>query len=313
VISRREALKRLGAGALGVAVGGGALLRNPEERRLATLLEAARRAGPGAADRATAVGLAARGTPYRAHALDDYLKAGGSPETEPLTVSLADFDCVTFVEACLAIGEMASAGAPADWGRFGREVERLRYRNGQRFGYPSRLHYFSEWIADNVRRGRLRDIGQELGARPPGGSLHRTAPSTHRSPAAPSPRATTGPAATPLHDLQPRPLPRPHEGVFRAIQAQERALDPATRWVVPTDRIPEVQDRIESGDVVAFATSIEGLDVTHASFAHRTADGVLRILHAPLSGGAVEVTSRTLHQYVRGLGRGTGILVARPL
>jgi hypothetical protein len=290
MISRREALKRLGAGALGVAAGGGgALLRSPEERRLATLLEAARRAGPGAAGRATAVGLAARGTPYRAHALDDYLKLGGSPETEPLTVSLADFDCVTFVEACLAIGEMASAGAPADWGRFSREVERLRYRNGQRFGYPSRLHYFSEWIADNVRRGRLRDIGQELGARPDRRPLR---------------------FMTSNRDFYPALR---HEGVFRAIQAQERALDPATRWVVPTDRIPEVQARIESGDVVAFATLIEGLDVTHASFAHRTADGVLRILHAPLSGGAVEVTSRTLHQYVRGLGRGTGILVARPL
>ena len=291
MISRREALKRLGAGALGIAAGsaGGVLLRNPEERRLAALLEAAHRAGPSAADRATAVGLAARGTPYRAHALDDYLKAGGSPDREPVTLSLADFDCVTFVEACLAIGEMARTRAPAEWNRFGREVERLRYRNGQRFGYPSRLHYFSEWIADNARRGRLRDLGRDLGAVPDERPLR---------------------FMTSNRDLYPALR---HEGVYRAIAAQERALDPATRWLVPTDRIPEVEDRIESGDVVAFATSIEGLDVTHASFAHRTSDGVLRILHAPLSGGAVEITSRTLHQYVRGLGQGTGIVVARPL
>ena len=57
-------------------------------------------------------------------------------------------------------------------------------------------------------------------------------------------------------------------------------------------------DRIESGDILAFATAIEGLDVTHTAFAYRDANGVLRVLHAPLSGGAVEVTKATLPEYV---------------
>ena len=59
--------------------------------------------------------------------------------------------------------------------------------------------------------------------------------------------------------------------------------------------------------------SIEGLDVTHSAFAYRGADGVLRVLHAPLSGGVVEVTESTLPQYVAAIRRATGILVARPL
>lgn len=83
--------------------------------------------------------------------------------------------------------------------------------------------------------------------------------------------------------------------------------------MIPTARIPEVADRIESGDVLAFATLIPGLDVTHAAFAYRDGSGVLRVLHAPLSGGVVEITTRTLPEYVAAIKRSTGILVARPL
>ena len=83
--------------------------------------------------------------------------------------------------------------------------------------------------------------------------------------------------------------------------------------MIPTDRIASVAGRIETGDVLAFATAIPGLDVTHAAFACRTDDGVLRVLHAPLSGGVVEVTRSTLPEYVGAIRRATGILVARPL
>ena len=103
-----------------------------------------------------------------------------------------------------------------------------------------------------------------------------------------------------------------NEAAFQAIGAMERSLDDRPRRVIPTPRIPEVSDRIESGDVLAFATSIAGLDVTHSAFAYRDADGVLRVLHAPLSGGAVEVTRATLPEYVAAIRRSTGILVARP-
>ena len=82
--------------------------------------------------------------------------------------------------------------------------------------------------------------------------------------------------------------------------------------MIPTGRILEVADQIESGDVLAFATGIPGLDVTHAAFAYRDEAKTLRVLHAPLSGGVVEVTSKTLPEYVAAIRRSTGILVARP-
>jgi hypothetical protein len=239
---------------------------------------------------AVRVGELAAGSPYRASTLESYLRAGGSPRrTEPLTLSLRHFDCVTLVEACLAIARLAAGDDPPSWKTFGREVERMRYRGGHRRWYSSRLHYLSEWISDGASRGLLRDLGAELGGVEDARPLRFM--TEHRS---------SYPA---LAD----------QAVFEEIGAMERALDAHPRRVVPTKLIPQVLDRIETGDVLAFATEIPGLDVTHTAFAYRDATGVVRVLHAPLSGGAVEITRMTLPEYVAAIRRSTGILVARPL
>jgi hypothetical protein len=239
---------------------------------------------------ASRVGELAIGTPYVAFTLEQYLKAGGSPtQTEPLYLSLTRFDCVSLVESCLAIARVADDGGTPTWQRFAREVERMRYRDGVRQDYASRLHYFSEWITDGARRGLVRDLGAELGGVADARPLRFM--TEHRS------------SYPGLAD----------DESFRAIAAIERSLDAQPRLVVPTNRISEVSDRIQTGDVLAFVTSIPGLDVSHAAFAYRDAAGILRVLHAPLSGGSVEVTSATLPEYVAAIRRATGILVARPL
>ena len=235
------------------------------------------------------VGELAVGTPYEPLTLEAYLRAGGSPLHEPLTLSLTRFDCVTLVEACLAVARLAADAGNPTWERFGREIERVRYRDGERRGYTSRLHYFSEWITDGERRGLVRDLGAELGGTADERPLRFM---TEHRPSYPA-----------LAD----------DGVFREIGTMERRLDQHPRRVIPTKRIPEVVKQIETGDVLAFATEIPGLDVTHAAFAYRDGDGILRVLHAPLSGGVVEVTRATLPEYVAAIRRSTGILVARPL
>jgi hypothetical protein len=239
---------------------------------------------------AVRVGELAVGTPYVAFTLEEYIRAGGDPSrTEPLALSLTRFDCVSLVESCLAVTRVADDRAAPTWERFGHEMERMRYRGGERRDYTSRLHYFSDWISDGARRGLLRDLGADLGG------VADTRPlrfmTEHRA---------SYPALA-------------NEKVFEGIAAMERRLDDEPRRVIPTERIPEVSDRIETGDVLAFATAIPGLDVTHSAFAYRDRDGVLRVLHAPLSGGAVEITSTTLPEYVAAIRRSTGILVARPL
>lgn len=240
--------------------------------------------------RAIKVGELAIGTPYEPNTLEAYIRAGGHPSgVEPLALSLTRFDCVTLVEACLAVARSADDGKKPSWDRFAREVERMRYRGGKRAGYSSRLHYFSEWITDGQRRGLVRDLGAELGGVDDSRPLRFM--TEHRA------------SYAALAD----------DRAFAQIRRMERRLDANPRRMIPADRIPDVVDRIRTGDVLAFATAIPGLDVTHAAFAYRGNDGVLRVLHAPLSGGVVEITRATLPEYVARLRRATGILIARPL
>jgi hypothetical protein len=234
------------------------------------------------------VGELAAGIPYQPYTLEEYLRSGGSPLQEPLTISLSSFDCVTLVETCLAVARLARGGGSPSWSSFGKEIERIRYRGGERRGYASRLHYFSEWIADGEKRGLLKDVGADLGGAEDTRPLYFMSEHRDRYPA----------------------LAR--EDVFRDIREIERRLSQVPRQVVPVKCIPAVAKRIETGDVLGFATSIAGLDVTHTAYAYRERGGTLRVLHAPLSGGVVEVTHSTLPEYVAAIKRATGILVARP-
>ena len=238
---------------------------------------------------AARVGELAVGTPYVANTLEEYLKAGGGLKSpEPLALSLTRFDCVTLVESCLAVSRVARAGGAPAWDAFGREVERMRYRDGKRGDYTTRLHYFSEWITDGERRGLVSNLGATLGGVADDRPLRFM--TEHRA------------SYAALAD----------DRAYAAIAAMERGLDGRARHVIPTAKIAEVSDRIQTGDVLAFATSIPGLDVTHSALAYRDPQNVLRVLHAPLSGGAVEVSTRTLPEYVAAIRRSTGILVARP-
>jgi hypothetical protein len=294
-ISRREMITRAAAFAAAQALPLPLAAASPDEARLRAWGAALRSVGMNRRSlplgpRAIQVGELAIGTPYEPNTLEAYIKAGGDPKNlEPLIVSLTRFDCVTLVESCLAVARASDDGSRPTWERFSREVERMRYRHGKRQGYASRLHYFSEWISDGQKRGLVKNLGEELGA------TNDTRPlrfmTEHRS---------SYPA---LAD----------DAVFAKIGEMEKSLDGSPRWVIPTDKIASVQDKIETGDVLAFATAIPGIDVTHAAFAYRGNDKILRVLHAPLSGGAVEITRTTLPEYVQRIRRSTGILIARPL
>ena len=177
---------------------------------------------------AVRVGEQAIGTPYVANTLEAYLRDGGSASsTEPLTLSLTRFDCVTLVESCLAVARVARAGGTPTWDRFAREVERMRYRDGTRGDYASRLHYFSDWIADGERRGLLRDMGDTLGGVKDDRPLRFM--SEHRG------------SYAALAD----------DGILKAIAAAERRLDGRPRRVIPTARIAAVsrshRDRRRAG------------------------------------------------------------------
>jgi hypothetical protein len=296
-VSRRELLRTaaIGAAALMLPAKLVACKRvDPDLERLTKWVETLRVEGlgkPGVplGPVAVRVGELAAGTPYVPYSLEEYLRSGGSPLLEPLTVSLAYFDCVTLVESCLAVARLARSDEAPTWKRFGQEIERMRYRGGKRTGYASRLHYFSEWISDGEKRGLVKNLGRELGA---------------------------GEDTRPLRFMTEHRQEYPalaNDSMFDDIEEIERRISRTPRQVVAVERIPQVAPRIATGDVLGFATRISGLDVTHTAFAYRDREGTLRVLHAPLSGGVVEITRATLPEYVSAIRRATGILVARPV
>ena len=231
------------------------------------------------------VGDQLRGRPYAAGLLD-------APPRETLLADLTQFDCVLYIENVLAVAHGIATG-DATPEAFVAEVARMRYRGGAMNGYGSRLHYFTEWIADNETRGTLRNVtgdagGVALDTRIVFMSEHRAA----------YPRLADAAA-------------------FDSVLAAESRLAGLDLVYIPKARIAEAYARLQPGDVVAMATSIGGLDVTHTGFVHVTpaaagAAGRTGFLHASSASNAVTL-SPDLHAYVRDIRNQTGIVVARPL
>ena len=226
------------------------------------------------------IGSSFIGTPYGAHTLE-------VPGPERLVINLREFDCTTFVENTLALSRCARAGTPT-FDAFKEQLQKIRYRGGVIREYPSRLHYFIDWIADNVAKGIVRNITFDLG----GVSVTK-----------PIDFMTTHPAS--YRQLADK-------SNLEAIAEIEKRLSSQSYTVLPKQAIAPAGSRIKSGDIVALATSTQGLDVTHVGFAVRSA-GAVKFLHAPLSGGSVELSDHALSDYVAAITKATGIIVARPL
>jgi hypothetical protein len=207
---------------------------------------------------------------------------------ERLIVNLRHFDCVTLIENVLAFAHVLETGNDASFASFRRQLARMRYRHGELTGYVSRLHYFSEWIADNEERGLVREITRELGGVPvaePVDFMSRN-PQAYRQ----------------LADAE----------VVAAVRDIEARLSQRERFYIPQERIAAAANRIENGDIIAATSSIVGLDVAHTGFAFWI-DGRLHLLHAPLVGTVVEISEQPLAQRILGIRGQDGILVARPV
>jgi len=230
-----------------------------------------------------ALGPHFRGRPY----LEGTLDTGA---TESLVVRLDGFDCVTFVETTLAMARGVRAG-DTTYAGFARRLAEQRYRDGTLQGYCSRLHYFTEWLADNEDRGIVDRLDDTLGGRRLADTLDFM--STHRS--------SYDRFAT-------------NDSLYACVQQMEtdlraRQQDRPVRYV-PQDSIRAVYDQLRAGDVVAIATSIEGLDVAHTGLVYAHDDGGRGLLHASLSDGVV--VSPDLQRYVQTIDHQIGIVVARP-
>jgi hypothetical protein len=204
---------------------------------------------------------------------------------ETLVLSLQEFDCVLFVETVLGLAHTLRA-AEATPASFSQQIQQMRYRNGQ-VNYCDRLHYFSDWIATNESQGLVKNITPDLGGIPSGTKLNFM--SQHRK-------------SYPQMRSQP---------VFQCIQQREASLANLPIHYLPHRNIRAAYRNIQAGDIVAIATAVPGLDVTHTGLAYRNGDGSIGLIHASPS-GTVRI-ARDLASYVANVDEAIGIIVARPL
>jgi hypothetical protein len=221
------------------------------------------------------------GKPY----LDEPAPAG----PEELTVRLEDFQCVSLVESSLALARCVAADRPEP-ACFVRELEAWRYRDGKLDGFASKLHYFSEWLSDAERRGRLVDLGPALGGKPHPATFDFMSRHPARYAPLADPAVLTG---------------------IRDVEARLRT-EPAP-LVVGRDALAGVQGQLESGDVLAIVGRKDDILVTHAALVWRDTRGVPRALHASSAHHRVIVGDGDVAEFIRHRPEWRGVIAARPV
>ncbi len=220
----------------------------------------------------------------------DYVASTLSADGEErLRIHLSGVDCYTFLEASLVFARLIKSEKKS-FDDFISELELIRYRNGKLNKYPSRLHYFSDWIFNLDERKIIADITKIIGGVPYKNdvSFMSTNPSYYL-------------------ELKENPA------FVEQMAEIEKNISQRSYFYIPQNDIPSVEDKIQSGDLIGITTDIKGLDIAHVGIAIKGKDCRIYFLHSPIKGKKVQITEIPLADYIIGNKRQTGIMVARPL
>jgi hypothetical protein len=221
--------------------------------------------------------------PYVAHTLE----VNGNAEA--LVINTDEMDCTTFLEYALALATANRlADGEIDENDFFERVQHLRYRDGRIDGYPSRLHYFTDWIDNAVTHGCLTDVAAEHS--PSLLTVNLSYMTTHPN-------------------LYPQLASSPDN--VAAMRHIEQSLTGKQVHYLPKSELTDYGPTwIKSGDVIAITTDIPGLDVSHVGIAHYVA-GKLTLLHASSREKKVALSGVTLAELLRENPHSTGVRVLR--
>ncbi len=229
-----------------------------------------------------AIGKSFLGTEYASSSLE-------KGDKEKLVVSLTGLDCYTFLESSLVLARCVKNGRNS-FEDYLKELTNIRYRGGELKEYPSRLHYFSDWIFDMNKRGIGKDITKELGGKVYNKKINFM--STHISA---------------YRQLKENP------DFVEQISAIEKKISARKYYYVPQEEISKIESKINDGDIIGITTNVEGLDIAHTGIAVRWDDGRIHLMHAPNVGYKVQITEKPLADYIKGNKKQTGIMILRPL
>jgi hypothetical protein len=212
------------------------------------------------------------GKPYLKNSLDKNIK-------EQLVVRLDGFDCNTLVETVIA--------QTLDSLNLNDQIRNMRYRNGIINGYASRIHYFSEWIKENTKRGFIKDITADL-PEAIGFNVDVGYMSSNRN---------KYPMIT-------------NDSLYNLIKIMEENVSQYNLKYIPKNKVESIKQYIYDGDVIAITTNKVGLDIAHLGFAIWIKDQ-LHLLHASSDFNKVIITKNTLQDYLIQNKLQTGIIVLR--
>ena len=232
------------------------------------------------ADLVVKIGLSFLNTPYVAATLENGLE-------EKLVINLRELDCTTFAESTLALARTVKL-KKKDFESFAAELQKLRYRDGIRNQYPSRLHYFSEWIENNDKKGIIGGKVNQNGVK-----LDKVINymSTHPS---------------------DYPVLKDHPELIPTIAMQEKVLSGKGFMYFPKSDIPNLYKKLKHGDIIALTSSIDGVDVNHVGIIIKKGSEFY-LLHAPLSGKKVLVSEGPITDFLKPQSKNSGIMIARPV
>jgi hypothetical protein len=226
-------------------------------------------------------GLSLLGTPYVAHTLERTAQ-------EELFAGRSELDCMTFVETVLAMSLCTKEDGTFSEEHFAKQLQKIRYRGGVIDGYVSRLHYATDWVNDNIKKGIIRDIT----------ATHSQDTDTIRL------------SFMSSHPNNYKHLKNTPENVDRMAEI-EKKLTGQVIHRIPKHKLPdEGFPWIKDGDIIMLTTNIDGLDVSHVGIAIRR-NGMLHLLHASSTEKKVVVDQRTLRDQLAQSKHVTGVRVLR--
>jgi hypothetical protein len=228
------------------------------------------------------VGKSFMATPYVAGTLDK------NPHKERLVVYVTGLDCVTFCENALTMSRIIKQG-DTSFDNYKKELTKIRYRDGVLDGYPSRLHYFSDWIYDNEAKGIVRDITKEIG----GVEYNKTIDfmTTHT-------------------DSYPALKDNPDN--VAQMQTIEANINSRQKYYIPVDSLPGVFNSLQSGDIIGITSDVTGLDIAHTGIIYKE-NNIPYFLNASLKKKEVIISEGTIQDYILGNKKQSGVMVCRPL
>ncbi|HSW55526.1 MAG TPA: N-acetylmuramoyl-L-alanine amidase-like domain-containing protein [Ignavibacteriaceae bacterium] len=220
----------------------------------------------------------------------DYLSYGLEKDgDEQLVINLTGLDCTTFLENSLVLARCIKT-SKISFEDYLNNLQFIRYRNGVIDQYPSRLHYFSDWIYANAKKGIVEDVTEEIGGQKIKFKLDfmSTHPDSYK-------HLRENPDFIPI------------------IKKQEKEISCREYYFIPKEDLNSKEEFIQNGDLLAITTTVEGLDIGHIGIAVKMDDGRIHLLHAPTENTEVQITEQPLSDYLMKYKRHSGVIVLRAL